>query len=66
MQNPNPVNLQTSEEVRALGWSAESRDQDGHLISCYGPVEKDDTDVIQWIMERIEDGETVTFWPRKS
>ena len=33
MNNPNPVNLKTSAEVEALGWAAEARDGDGHLIS---------------------------------
>ncbi|GEM_PF-2291895 len=33
MQNPNPVNLTTPQEVRSLGWAAEARDKDGHLLS---------------------------------
>lgn len=33
MKKPNPVNLTASAEVEALGWAAEARDSDGHLIS---------------------------------
>ena len=33
MKNPNPVNLITSAEIEMLGWAAEARDGDGHLIS---------------------------------
>ncbi|GAA6196655.1 hypothetical protein NBRC116598_20990 [Pseudophaeobacter arcticus] len=33
MQNPNPVNLTTTAEIRRLGWIAEARDEDGHLAS---------------------------------
>ena len=33
MKNPNPINLVTTEQVRARGWIAEARDDDGHLIS---------------------------------
>lgn len=33
MKNPSPVNLTTSAEIEALGWAAEARDGDGHLIS---------------------------------
>lgn len=63
MKNPNPVNLQTSEEVREKGWQAESRDADSHLISCYAPIEADDPGIAEWIVERTRNGETVTFWP---
>lgn len=62
MKNPNPVNLQTSEEIRKQGWQAESRDADGHLISCHAPISVDD-DIAQWIVECTSAGETVTFWP---
>lgn len=63
MKNPFPVNLQTSAEVRAQGWQAESRDSDGHLISCHAPIEADDTGIAEWIAECTSRGETVTFWP---
>lgn len=33
MKNPYPINLTTTEEIRKLGWIAEARDKDGHLIS---------------------------------
>ena len=34
MKDPRPVHLTTTEEVRAQGWIAEARDDDGHLMSC--------------------------------
>ena len=63
MKNPNPVNLQTSAEIRDRGWQAESRDADGHLISCHAPIEADDPGIAEWIVECTSRGETVTFWP---
>jgi hypothetical protein len=33
MQNPYPINMMDQDEVRSLGWAAEARDKDGHLIS---------------------------------
>lgn len=63
MKNPNPVNLQSSAEVRERGWQAESRDTDGHLISCHAPIEADDRGIAEWIVECTSRGETVTFWP---
>lgn len=33
MQDPNPINIITTEEVRARGWIAEARDSDGHFVS---------------------------------
>lgn len=33
MRNPNPVNMIDQDKVRSLGWAAEARDKDGHLIS---------------------------------
>lgn len=65
MKNPFPVNLQTSAEVRQQGWQAESRDADGHLISCHAPIEADDQGIVEWIVECTSRGETVTFWPTK-
>jgi hypothetical protein len=63
MKNPFPVNLQTSAEVRGQGWQAESRDADGHLISCHAPIEANDGNIAEWIVECTSRGETVTFWP---
>lgn len=63
MKNPNPVNLQTSVEVRGQGWQAESRDADGHLTSCHAPIEANDASIAEWIVECTSRGETVTFWP---
>ncbi len=63
MKNPNPVNLQTSQELRAQGWQAESRDADGHLTSWHAPIDADDRGIAEWIMECTSSGETVTFWP---
>lgn len=63
MKNPNPVNLQSSAEVRERGWQAESRDADGHLISCHAPIEADDPGIAEWIVECTSRGETLTFWP---
>lgn len=63
MKNPNPVNLQTSKEVRERGWQAESRDADGHLTSCHAPIEADDAGIAKWIVECTGSGQTVTFWP---
>lgn len=63
MKNPNPVNLQSSAEVRERGWQAESRDAAGHLISCHAPIEADDPGIAEWIVECTSRGETVTFWP---
>lgn len=33
MKDPKPIHLTTTEEVRAQGWIAEARDDDGHLVS---------------------------------
>ena len=37
MQNPYPINLMTPEEVQQLGWAAEGRDEDGHLMTMNAP-----------------------------
>ncbi len=63
MKDPKPVNLQTSTEVWKAGWRAESRDADGHLISCHAPISAEDTGLAEWIVECTKAGETVTFWP---
>lgn len=66
MENPNPVNLTTTDEMKSLGWIAESRDADGHLISCHAPFDEGDEGIADWILERTCDGETVTFFPALS
>lgn len=64
MKNPNPINLQTSEEVRQAGWQAETRDADGHLCRCHAPFDND-KDIVWFVREALEYGETVTIWPAK-
>jgi len=64
MKDPMPVNLMTSEEVRASGWQAESRDADGHLLAMHAPFGPDDDEGIVWfVRETTSRGETVTIWP---
>ncbi len=63
MKNPNPVNLQTPEEIREAGWQAESRDADGHLSRTHIPFESDE-DIIWFVREAMGHGDTVTIWPR--
>lgn len=65
MKNPSPVNLMTPEESRALGWQAESRDEDGHLCTQHAPFDSD-RDMINYIAEQTAEGKTVTIWPPKS
>ena len=64
MENPNLVNLQTPEEVRALGWQAESRDDDGHLCTTHAPFESA-KEMYDYISEELERGKAVTIWPTK-
>lgn len=63
MRDPMPINLMTSEEVRANGWQAESRDADGHLIGLHAPFDSDE-DVTWFVNECTSRGETVTIWPK--
>jgi molybdopterin synthase sulfur carrier subunit len=65
MKNPMPVNLSTSDEVRAQGWAAESRDADGHLIRTHVPFDRDE-DIVWFVREGMQYGETVTIWPQQS
>jgi hypothetical protein len=37
MENPKPVHLTNTAEIQALGWAAESRDSDGHLMTTHAP-----------------------------
>lgn len=62
MKDPNPINLMTSEKVRANGWQAETRDADGHLIRTHAPFTCDD-DILWLVKDAMEHGETVTIWP---
>ncbi|AFO91560.1 hypothetical protein [Phaeobacter inhibens] len=39
MQDPKPINLTTTAEIRARGWVAEARDADGHLVSTQAWLE---------------------------
>lgn len=63
MKDPSPVHLMASENVRANGWQAESRDADGHLISMHAPFGEDDEGIVWFVREATERGETVTIWP---
>lgn len=63
MRDPKPVHLTPPEEVRAAGWQAESRDADGHLISTHAPFGSYDQDIVWFVREALQRGETVTIWP---
>lgn len=62
MENPKPIHLMTPAEVRRNGWQAEARDRDGHLISMNAPFQTDE-DIVEFVRENINDGNTVTIWP---
>ena len=62
MRNPDPINLVPPAEVRALGWQAETRDADGHLMRTHAPFESDE-DIVWLVREALEHGETITIWP---
>lgn len=64
MRNPYPVNLMTPEESRALGWAAEERDSDGHLITQHAPFASE-AEKRQYTQEAEERGNTVTIWIEK-
>lgn len=64
MKNPSQVNLQTRGEVRAAGWKAESRDDDGHLCTTHAAFD-DDKAIIQYVREALASFHTVTIWPHK-
>lgn len=65
MKNPNPINLATSAAIRANGWQAETRDEDGHLCRTHAPFDSDD-DIVWLVREALEHGETITIWPISS
>ncbi|NRB19945.1 MAG: hypothetical protein HRU33_20960 [Rhodobacteraceae bacterium] len=64
MQNPFPVNLMTPAESRSLGWAAESRDADHHLVTQHASFEND-AELTSYIREETQRGMTVTVWPPK-
>jgi hypothetical protein len=57
-----PIHLMTPAESRALGWQAEARDADGHLMSQHAPFETDG-DIARFVREETQRGYTVTIWP---
>lgn len=65
MENPRTVNLMTPAESRALGWQAESRDADGHLVSQHAPFD-DDEEMGNYVRDETARGNTVTIWPQAS
>lgn len=64
MENPQWMNQQTPEEVKALGWKAECRDSDGHLTRMQAPFQ-DDEDIVSFVREAMLHGETITIWPHE-
>lgn len=64
MDNPSPVNLQSPAEVRAAGWAAESRDDEGHLMTSHAPFESD-VEMVEFICEELARGHMVTIWPHE-
>ena len=64
MKYPDPINLVTSEEIRASGWQAECRDADGHLTRTHAPFATDE-DIVWLVREALEHGDTITIWPVK-
>lgn len=62
MKNPKPVNLMTPEESRARGWKAESRDNDGHLVTQHAAFDSS-LDLLEYVYAENARGMTVTIWP---
>lgn len=62
MRDPMPINLTSSDDVRAGGWQAEARDSDGHLISTHAPFDSDES-IVWYVREALKHGETITIWP---
>jgi hypothetical protein len=63
MQNPVPAHLVTRDAVRANGWLAEARDDDGHLISLVSP-QGSDAALGAWIRECHAGGLRITVFPK--
>lgn len=64
MKAPTTINLLTPEQVRAVGWQAECRDEDGHLTRTHAPFASDE-DIVWLVREALEHGDTITIWPVK-
>jgi hypothetical protein len=62
MKNPAPINLITTAQVKAAGWSAESRDADGHLLTTHAPFETQG-EMLDYVLEETTRGMTVTIFP---
>jgi hypothetical protein len=60
MKNPNPINLQTDDDLRKLGWTNCARDGDGHLISTCFRYDGDKEDFKTTLLDWFDQGFTVT------
>lgn len=70
MKNPNPINLMTTKEVQDLGWAAEARDRDGHLISTVGflddvPINENLKSLGEFIAECEAEGHVVQVFSER-
>jgi hypothetical protein len=54
----------TPQESRALGWAAESRDEDGHLCTQHAPFSTA-AELAEYVAGETQRGLTVTVWPTK-
>lgn len=61
MKEPRPVNLMKSADVRAAGWAAEARDEDGHLMTVLAPFGSPE-DRNRYVAESMSEGWNVTIW----
>ena len=64
MQDPSPIHLMTPEKSRSLGWAAEERDADGHIVSQHAPFDTDEG-LARYVREAMDRGGTVTIWPHR-
>jgi hypothetical protein len=62
MQMPKPANLYTPAEIRAGGWTAEARDEDGHLMTTHSEF-PDAASLWLYFSECQREGWTATIWP---
>ncbi|TPE53050.1 hypothetical protein [Amaricoccus solimangrovi] len=65
MKSPKPVNLTPPAEIRAAGWEAEARDDDGHLMTTHAPFSSD-AEALRYLRESLDEGWTVTIFPKGS
>lgn len=65
MKNPSPIHLMTTQEVRSLGWAAEGRDDDGHLVTQHAPFDCF-LDLIEYVHKERKAGRSVTIFPHAS